>query len=204
MDGDDGESAAPRTKRRKTTQLSLVQRESAGKAESRGSGTLRLATKHSNGPPRTSSLVSTLIGTAHATPVIGRTGDCRCRELLASFKAQFTIDERTAREKLRRASSDRQQSHYDYARLGGVVFDRQCLLSFRQIFQACTLTYVFDISCPTPYGLTGKPSNRTKIVKQQKLMDLVRAHRSPTGRRADKSGRLHGAAFYLDAKWTVM
>lgn len=229
-DGTDGEDVDSAVPRRKTTHLSLVQRKSAGEAESRGSGRLRLPTKHSNGAPRTSSLIATLSGTVHATPVLGRTGDCRCRELLASFEAQFTINRRTARENLRRASSDRRQSDYNNAWLGAVfvvrLFDErgnrvvhercarnhlrvsnwwlaklhsgaiempqlpvrrlaksqvasstiydplishirrpaECLLSTRQFFQSCPLTYVFDIWCPTLHGLTAKPSNRTKVV----------------------------------------
>eukprot|EP00170_Pyropia_yezoensis_P001602 contig_6943_g1606 len=80
----------------------------------------------------------------------------------------------------------------------------ECLLSTLQFFKSCSMTYVFDIFCPSAHGLTGKPSNRTKVAEQQKFSGFVRAHRSPTGRTADKHGRLHGAAFYLDAKWTVL
>lgn len=80
----------------------------------------------------------------------------------------------------------------------------ECLLSTLQFFKSCSMTYVFDIICPSAHGLIGKPSNRTKVAKQQKFSEFVRAHRSPTGRTADKHGRPHLAAFYLDAKWTVL
>lgn len=42
------------------------------------------------------------------------------------------------------------------------------------------------------------------MVERTKFSRFVWAHRSPTGRTADKWGRFHGALFYLDAKWVAL
>lgn len=79
-----------------------------------------------------------------------------------------------------------------------------CLLSAAQILQSLSSAAVADVVNVTEHGLTGMPSNRKKVTEQIKFSEFVRAHRSPTGRTADKNGRRHGASFYLDAKWKVL
>lgn len=79
-----------------------------------------------------------------------------------------------------------------------------CLLSAQQFFKSSALNTVFDVTASVEHGLCGAPSNRTKVAERNLFVEFVRAHRSPTGRTADKNGRFHGAAFYLDSKWAVL
>lgn len=118
--GSHAETEVPALKRRKTTRLSFKQRVLAGASQSKGSGRLRLPTKHSNGAPRSTSHTAAGAGLGHATPVMGPIGACRCAEVLKSFDAQFAAAKRTAHEKRRRGGTDRHQSDYNYARLGAV------------------------------------------------------------------------------------
>lgn len=80
----------------------------------------------------------------------------------------------------------------------------ECLLSTTRFLQSANFTAVVDVECVVEHGLSGMPSNRTKVVKQIKFSEFVRAHRSPTIRTADKNGHSHGASFYLDAKLQVL
>jgi len=80
-----------------------------------------------------------------------------------------------------------------------------CLLSIGQFFSSSAADARFElISYHTAHGLSGKSSNRTKIVERKLFSEFFAAHRTPTGRTTDSNGHFHGAAYYLDGKWTVM
>lgn len=79
-----------------------------------------------------------------------------------------------------------------------------CVLRALQYFRAASLSDVMDVVCFTEHGHTGAPSIRTKVDEQVKFCEFARAHRSPTGRTADKKRRFHGVSFYLDSKCVVL
>lgn len=80
-----------------------------------------------------------------------------------------------------------------------------CLLSTRQYFMSVSADTIIDVAGNSAdHGLKGSLSNRAKMVERTKFARFVWAHRSPTGRTADKWGRFHGASFYLDAKWVAL
>lgn len=54
------------------------------------------------------------------------------------------------------------------------------------------------------HKLIGKPSNAAKGDARTAFINFVRLRRSPTGTTVDASGRMHGAAFYLCAKWDTL
>jgi len=80
-----------------------------------------------------------------------------------------------------------------------------CLLSITQYFSSSPANQRFEVvSSHTEHGLSGMPSNRMKLVERKLFQEFVCAHRTPSGRTPDKNGRFHGAAYYLDGKWTVL
>lgn len=80
-----------------------------------------------------------------------------------------------------------------------------CLLSTLQYFRAANGDDEMEVvDNVTEHGLAGMVSNHRKVAERAKFVAFVRAHRSPTGRTADKWGRFHGAAYYLDSKWVVL
>lgn len=50
------------------------------------------------------------------------------------------------------------------------------------------------------HDLIGKESSAAKNQARVAFRDFLRLHKSPSGRTADANGRMHGAAFYLNAK----
>lgn len=57
---------------------------------------------------------------------------------------------------------------------------------------------------PTSFhGLTGKKSNHAKRQAHVAFGYFVGLYRSPIGRTADKDGRMHSDAYYLNANWQV-
>lgn len=79
-----------------------------------------------------------------------------------------------------------------------------CLLSTSKFFQYLSYNSTVEVVYIPEHGLAGVPSNRTKVTEQKKFTELVRAHRSPTGRTADKSGPFHWAYYYLDSRWDIL
>ena len=96
-------------------------------------------------------------------------------------------------------------SHNIDALLERVILPDCCLLSVTQYFHNSPLSATFELSSsPDEHGLRGKASNRTKVKEQELFKIFIRKNRSPTGRSADKTGRFHGAAYYLDSKFKVL
>jgi len=80
-----------------------------------------------------------------------------------------------------------------------------CLLSLSQFFSSSAGDSRFRLLATyTSHALSVRLSNRMKQSERELFVAFVRAHRTPTGCTSDKSGRYHGAAYYSDAKWTVM
>jgi len=80
-----------------------------------------------------------------------------------------------------------------------------CLLSTMQYYKSSSLSTTFEVAeVHTEHGLGGMPSNRTKHVERARFQQFVVANSTPTGRTADKPGRYHGAANYLNSRWTVL
>lgn len=58
-------------------------------------------------------------------------------------------------------------------------------------------------SITSVHGLGGKISNAARSDAREAFREFLCLNRSPAGRTADKNRRVHGAGYYLDAKWTV-
>ena len=51
------------------------------------------------------------------------------------------------------------------------------------------------------HGLAGKPSNNSRSDIQGEFITFVQAHRTPTGRTADRTGRFHGSVYFLESRF---
>ena len=54
------------------------------------------------------------------------------------------------------------------------------------------------------HGLQGRRPNNANDDARGLFIDFVKANRAPTGRTPDKYGRVHGAEYYLDARFTAL
>jgi len=119
------------------------------------------------------------------------------RHKLAIQAARAPIDVMTKSEIAAHCNPD--------ATINRIIRPDSCLLSLRQYFMNSPMNTRFELTSKvSDHGLAGSPSNRRKRKERALFLAFVNKHRSPTGRTADKSGRYHGAAYYLDAKWVVL
>lgn len=78
------------------------------------------------------------------------------------------------------------------------------LLFSVQCYKSCNLTTAFNVTSSVEHGLTGLPFNRAKVAEQRRFVAFLKSHLSPKGHSADRHGRYHGAALYLDSRWVVL
>ena len=54
------------------------------------------------------------------------------------------------------------------------------------------------------HGLARKRGNHAMERERKLFTQFFRSNRSPTGHTKDPHGRVHGAEYYLNSKWTVL
>lgn len=86
-----------------------------------------------------------------------------------------------------------------------VIRPDTCVVSARRFLMDASAADPITVATVSDnHGLTGSPCNHMKQQERGLFKIWVPDSRSPTGPRAEQHGRMHGAAWYMDAKFVVL